>query len=700
MSPGSQGTLEVERYIGSCLISSNIRNGTHKTIIGKKQELNNLRGKNNTKVCYTVGGQNYGNGGGEQCSMQYGTVSGGWVGAPLISMTSSPRRCNQGLSNSIGQQQQQSQTCEQQQQQQSQQQQQQQQLNGHLHKSPLSRLAIHTQGAPLILAGRFHNRGKIHVGNGSVSVLGSNSNSSNNLAVGGYVHGNGNSSANTMNSTMNGSTITTNGSTRCPVPPRPRRPMDSTKKRTSPNGVVNEQSNLTMTLKPYVSSVSCYDQQRYESGSVQHRNHRRPPIIGRESVYGSCRSQVSSSVQAIADIRQQRYAHRHVQVKVLDDNRNVVIPGTIRAIQSKTVYRPHSHHHHHHHHHHHVVSNNNNNNNNNNVPSRYVHHQDYNDAQGNCEDGSSVGVGGGGGFTDGLGLCQCRYCDPSGLIWDVDQNGYSPYLTAPTCNDFCPVNQYPSTQQQIYLSRVGGGGGGGSSSGSSLGCQDRHQQHQNHQNHHQHQHQRLFDVVECSRLTRSERDAPAEVGAAGAAATSGTAVILRRSWSDPTSYFSEEITTAPSRDVGVIGDRGQSENGSKRCGGVGGGGVGTFWHGDTTASSAGAGSSGSGGSGNTTNGTSNVSSTNGNLNNSAGSPSSKGLEVSTEIVTSPNGHRDLEIKFYSPSPNPQIFSSSVTIDDDNKSIFVEEDEEDFNDIWSYHESKLQQDFRSLLQAEE
>lgn len=28
--------------------------------------------------------------------------------------------------------------------------------------------------------------------------------------------------------------------------------------------------------------------------------------------------------------------------------------------------------------------------------------------------------------------CQCRYCDPSGLIWDVDRNCYSPFLTTPS----------------------------------------------------------------------------------------------------------------------------------------------------------------------------------------------------------------------------------------------------------------------------
>uniref|UniRef100_A0A1B6EAE6 Uncharacterized protein n=2 Tax=Clastoptera arizonana TaxID=38151 RepID=A0A1B6EAE6_9HEMI len=29
-------------------------------------------------------------------------------------------------------------------------------------------------------------------------------------------------------------------------------------------------------------------------------------------------------------------------------------------------------------------------------------------------------------------LCQCRYCDPSGIIWDVDRSCYSPYLTPPS----------------------------------------------------------------------------------------------------------------------------------------------------------------------------------------------------------------------------------------------------------------------------
>lgn len=29
-------------------------------------------------------------------------------------------------------------------------------------------------------------------------------------------------------------------------------------------------------------------------------------------------------------------------------------------------------------------------------------------------------------------VCQCRYCDPNSQIWDMDKNGYSPFLTHPS----------------------------------------------------------------------------------------------------------------------------------------------------------------------------------------------------------------------------------------------------------------------------
>ncbi|XP_017889623.1 uncharacterized protein LOC108630702 [Ceratina calcarata] len=653
MSPASQGGVEVERYIGSCLISSSARPGTQKPIVGRKSEPTiRTNGKTPPRGCY--GAQNFPS---EQCNqMQY--ASGGWTGAPLISMTSSPRRCNQRTSPSIGQQQQSPQP----------QQQQQQvcepQVSAHLHKNPLSRLAIHTQGAPLILAGRFHNRGKIQHNTGTGNGV---ANATVCTGISGYFHNNGN-----PNCAMN-------NAARCPPSSgvRPQRPVEAKKQQTNPkpdcstsketggtgNNIANidslsiasdessgsnnsenslpriikprkrrkkdrkpvnavagtaevakheeqqqrsspnagtEQSNAAVPLKPY---APCYEQ-RYEDASPHLRNHRRPPIA-RESVY--CKAQ--GTVQEIVDARQ-RYPHRHVEVKVLDDNRNVVVPAQMRAILPKG-YRHNGHHHHHHHHHHQQQQQQQQQQHHLGNISRYIHEFNEPTQQHGCEES---------GIKDGLGPCQCRYCDPSAFIWDVDQNCYSPFLTPST--EFCP-NRF--AQMPLFLTRP-----------------ELNRQEQSIE--------RLFTD------NSPPRDHQEKEGC----------VVLRRSWSDPTSYFSEEIA-APSKDVGVIGDRGQAESGKRR----------TLWRGDSIGIP-----------------TSNVASSGVDANGTAQTP--KGLEVSTEIVTSPNGHRDLEIKFYSPSPN-------APLPDEEKGIFVDEldeAEEDCSDIWSYHESKLQQDFRTLLQAEE
>lgn len=669
MSPASQGGVEVERYIGSCLISSTIRPGPHKPIVGRKQEPV-IRGK--TRGCY--GSQNFPNGT-EQCQVQYGP--GGWTGAPLISMTSSPRRCNQRSSPSLGQQQQPS--SSQQLQQQPQQQQQQaceQQVSAHLHKNPLSRLAIHTQGAPLILANRFHNRGKIH-NNGNANGI-TNTICNNTGAANSYVH---NNNVNTLTSNC-----TMSNTVRCPPSSRPQRPIELAKKqqtnqkssdctatkdatgtgnianidslsiasdessgsnnsenslpriikprkrrkkdRKPPNnavtsaevtkheeqqqqsssGAITEQSNAA-SLKSYVPT--CYEQ-RYDIAPPHLRNHRRPPIARESGVYG-CRVQTTGMSAQEIDARQ-RYPHRHVEVKVLDDNRNVV-PAQMRTIPPKG-YR----HNGHHHHHNHAGSNN--------VP-RYLH--EYNDltatttATTTTTTATTTTTGCEEGINEELGPCQCRYCDPSALIWDVDQNCYSPFLTPSPSTEFCPGH---FSRMPLFLSRP------------SLGCQEQTIE-------------RLFNGD--NPRTHQERDS-----------TGSTGVVLRRSWSDPTSYFSEEIST-PSKDVGVIGDRGQAESGKRR----------TLWRGESIGIPV-----------------NNIGLSGMDVNGGVQSP--KELEVSTEIITSPNGHRDLEIKFYSPSPNAPMA-------EEEKGMFekeVDEDEEDFSDIWSYHESKLQQDFRTLLQAEE
>jgi hypothetical protein len=151
MSPASQGALEVERYIGSCLISATGRSPVQKPLGGCRKQEQQGSPRNPKQLRE------------HQCQNQFGPV-GTWAGgAPLISMASNPRRNNQR--SSPGQQQ--SQQQQQQLQEINQQPISEQQHAPHLNNNrlPLSRLAVHTQGAPLILSGRFHNnRGKMQSG--------------------------------------------------------------------------------------------------------------------------------------------------------------------------------------------------------------------------------------------------------------------------------------------------------------------------------------------------------------------------------------------------------------------------------------------------------------------------------------------------------------------------------------------------------
>ncbi|XP_034943001.1 uncharacterized protein [Chelonus insularis] len=646
MSRASQGGLEVERYIGSCLISSTVRpNNIQKTIV--KKELQSSQ--RNNSHCYTQ--NNYSTGNDQR---QYGT----WTGAPLISMTSSPRRNNQRSSPSPCQQQ--HSPVE------SQHQQTHQQVSSHLQsRSPLSRLAIHTQGAPLILAGRYHSRGKISNSNiiASANVNNFCNVNNNTMSIGRCApvrnqktiaevsrkcqpqqhqqqqqqpqpqqqqinqkndcqNAKLDSSSGTSIANIDSLSITSDeSSNNCEnslpriIKPRKRRKKDrkptnviapeNSKPEDQPvttNSGLADQSSV-VSLKPYVPI--CYET-RYEPPA--HRAQRRPPVC-RES-YG----RTQAPMQEIVDTRQ-RYAHRHAQVKVLDDNRNIV-PVLVRTTGLTKGYRNH--------HHRHPVNNAINRAIHNENGPRYIHNYDT------CEKVDII---------DDPGSCQCRYCNPSGLIWDVDQDGYSPFLTPPstsTGNDFVQISQIP-----LFLSR------------STLGCQEHGEYYdvddplRGHHHHHHHHHHHQIPVGS----TRHER----------LESTGG--VLLRRSWSDPSSYFSEQIST-PSRDVGVIGDRGQpTEIGRGR----------SSWPGSPSYVSLGINASGLSA-----------------LANPASS--SQSLEVSTEIVTSHNGHRDLEIKFFSSSP-------SAVQPEEDKSPFID-DNEDYSDIWSYHESKLQQDFRTLLQAEE
>ncbi|KAL1464504.1 hypothetical protein WDU94_004146 [Cyamophila willieti] len=111
-------------------------------------------------------------------------------------------------------------------------------------------------------------------------------------------------------------------------------------------------------------------------------------------------------------------------------------------------------------------------------------------------------------------VCQCRYCDPCGVIWDVEQRCYSPFLTPPAPNE-----------PKLFINSI--------------------------------------RPVISGNLTKSH----------------GTSLLLRRSWSEPSE---SSLMTVRSRNK-----------------------------------------------------------------SDSYEPNSHDLQVSSEIVTSPNGHRDIEIKFFS-----------------------------------------------------
>ncbi|XP_047120624.1 protein PRRC2A-like [Schistocerca piceifrons] len=155
-------------------------------------------------------------------------------------------------------------------------------------------------------------------------------------------------------------------------------------------------------------------------------------------------------------------------------------------------------------------------------------------------------------------LCQCRYCDPRGHIWDVRRHCYSPVLTAPT------PDESPFASIPLFLSAPPAGHAADTDDG--FFSDD------------------LPTSTSPTSLSGDPEDQPADGGSA-----------LRRSWSGCSSSSSfSSSSSSSSSPSSLAGDPGGRAH---------------------TAAVA-----------------------------------SQGLQVSTEIVTSPNGHRDLEIRFYSSSP--------------------------------------------------
>ncbi|XP_049790394.1 sal-like protein 3 [Schistocerca nitens] len=172
-------------------------------------------------------------------------------------------------------------------------------------------------------------------------------------------------------------------------------------------------------------------------------------------------------------------------------------------------------------------------------------------------------------------VCLCRYCDPRGHIWDVHRHCYSPVLTAPA------PHESPFASIPLFLSAPPAGHAADTDDG--FFSDD------------------LPTSASPFSLSGDAEDPPAYGGSA-----------LRRSWSGcSSSSFSSSASSSSSS---------SSSSPSSLAGDPGG-----------------------------------------RVRTAAVAAASQGLQVSTEIVTSPNGHRDLEIRFYSSSPPGREAASEARV---------------------------------------
>ncbi|KAJ8668589.1 hypothetical protein QAD02_010252 [Eretmocerus hayati] len=555
MSPASQGALEVERYIGSCLISSTGRPLMQKPLQGGCRSQEQQQQASQFRIPPKQIGRPFDS----QCQPMSPT-GGTWAGGmPLISMASSSRRGNPR--NSPGQHQVLN-----------------DQVSGHMQaRIPLSRLAVHTQGAPLIVSGRYHNnRTKVQGGSNPANFPGGSTSQPN-------LRGNQPPRSNNKPTVPDQKRMQQQQPTPC-------------NRVTDASGVSGKDATVQGTTSANIDSLSIASD---ESSGSNNSENSLPRIIKPRKRRKKDRKPLMVNPVTPNNLSS--------DTKPVDDSQqsNVPVSASIAVTTCARSEPPHQAHQPH------FVSKCYESGSNG---LHFLH--DYNDPVTlTCAHDASI--------DDCLHpetLCRCRYCDSATVIWDVADTG---------------------------------------------GFQDfgdpRHRPHPHHHHHHRFSHVPATVFVRPIICPDHHVEFYDDAPCLHLRPTSSTgAAILRRSWSDPTSYFTEDLI--PNRDVGVIGDRGQNSESPR-----------SSWRGDASTASP-----------NTSLGPSSPGGA-----SSDGSDGCSGtlgpLEVSTEIVTSPNGHRDLEIKFY----------SSCGVAEEN-----DEDSKQFEDIWSYHESKLQQDFRILLQAEE
>lgn len=302
MSPASSGPLEVEKYIGACLISSRSKNPPQNGPPGSNRDMYYPRER------YHQHQDIYSNQGCPLNIRPRRPNNEGWTGMPLISFANNHRRNrkeNDTRSSSPR-------VVE--------------------DSSTLSRLAVHTQGVPLILSNRHNNRRNK---NNPRTAIPSNrqvepTKKDSNRAV------------DSISIASDESSGSNNSETCLPriIKPRKRRKKDRKPHKSEPPP--SGPSSL-VTLKPYVV-----------------------PFCYRDKVYTPPRySEISENI----------------------------VPLNSEDLSETPKL-----------------------------------HHNFEDVVGlDVESESQPSV------------CQCRYCDPSGQIWDVDRHCYSPFLTTPTFSKTSPM---------------------------------------------------------------------------------------------------------------------------------------------------------------------------------------------------------------------------------------------------------------------
>lgn len=533
MSPALQANLEVERYIGSYLISQRIPPNV-KTSPPKRYQNNHAKPKhldtekvqrNFNKYCFPP--REHHVGGPSRYQMSPGQIpvpvdcqgynnhygkhnpgNSGWAGMPLISMTSGNRR-NKKIPSPTSTNQIQKFPNKQSQQHNSFTKGKEVEENSQndSDRSPLTRLAIHTQGAPLIQAGRYNNnsnnnRSRNNVHNQSTRVFrgeGVRWDPARDAKTNSQVQGKDQPCGNTDSSSVASDESSGNLENSLPriIKPRKRRKKDRkpiTGSSTS-NPTPSETSQYSREPESTTeTSLKTFLPIRFEPNAIPAPIENKSDLLSNNNHLTSFNDKQSEDlIDPLAS------ADEFPLGNLLDDDED----DSVSELSS-------------------------------------------------CAPAT---------------LCQCRYCDPSGVIWDVDQRCYSPFLTPPSPSD----KPHFTTSIPLAYSPVS------------------------------RSYNRQISVVE------SPSHSPSHYSFSGELAT-----LLRRSWSDPSSNKKPVKFQSPNSEC-----RRDSR------------------------------------------------------------PSSPGLQVSSEIVTSPNGHRDIEIKFYSSSSPPDSskskFSASFSDRDQNERYFVVEE---------------------------